>query len=40
MSYLLLHTWIWVLLAFLFGVGMGWILRNMSSNKDKQLKDK
>jgi len=40
MGYLFFQIWIWLLLAFLLGLGLGWILRNMSFRKDGVLKEK
>jgi len=34
MMYLIAQTWIWLLLAFLFGMGLGWIWRNMQYRND------
>lgn len=36
MGYLFFQTWIWLLLAFIFGVVMGWIFRNMSCQNDAE----
>jgi hypothetical protein len=34
MMYLIGQTWILLLLAFLLGMGLGWIWRNMQYRKD------
>lgn len=36
MAYLFLQTFIWLLLAFLFGLAMGWLLRGMLCGKSDQ----
>lgn len=37
MMYLFSKLFFWLIIAFLFGVAMGWILRNMKMRSEGQL---
>ena len=37
MMYLFSQTLFWLILAFLMGLALGWILRNMSYRKDRDM---